>query len=63
MFEVIASDGLRVQKVQLTKSQVSNLVASSLWRGVVASCEIENINTDGIEMPQDLKLPDQLLKT
>ncbi len=63
MFEVTANDGLRQQKVKLTKRELSELVTRALWQGAMASCVIENINTAGVEIPNDLQLPDALLTT
>lgn len=62
MFEIIAQDVSRLQKVRLTRSELTDLVTDSLWQGALASCAIENINTDGIEKPKGLQLPDALLK-
>lgn len=52
-------------KVKMTKEQLKKMFAESLWQGVLASSQIEGINTDGVKMPKEAvdAIPDELLET
>jgi len=65
---LIVGDGRgNVAKVKMSKRRLKEMIADSLWLGVLASSAIEGENIEGIPStaPEELvdKIPDQLLRT
>lgn len=62
MYEVVADNGIFQQRVRMSQAEVTKMITTSLFESAIASCEIEGISTDGIVIPEDLTIPNSLLR-